>query len=90
VGSKIENQGHGEKMSRKRELLLAAILQCENLDQAAKAAGVGYTTARRWCTTDAEGNDFLPHRLPGEEGDGAEAHGFEGGMKPPGAASLFG
>jgi len=41
-------KGHGEKLSRKQEQAIAALLTCPTIEQAAKAAGVGETTLWRW------------------------------------------
>ncbi len=40
--------GHGEKLSRKQELAIAALLQCPTLAAAAKQAGIGEATLWRW------------------------------------------
>jgi hypothetical protein len=40
--------GHGEKLSRKREKAIAALLTEPTIAQAAKAAGIGEKTLRRW------------------------------------------
>lgn len=41
-------QGHGEKMSRKKEAAIAALLACESLEKAAAKSGVSVATLRRW------------------------------------------
>ena len=41
-------KGHGEKLSRKSEQFLAALLSEPTLEAAAKAAGISYSSARRW------------------------------------------
>jgi hypothetical protein len=40
--------GHGAKFSRKMESAITALLTQRNLDEAARAAGVGATTLLRW------------------------------------------
>jgi hypothetical protein len=44
--------GHGEKLSRKQELALAALLAQPSIGEAAKAAGVGEKTLWRWLQRD--------------------------------------
>lgn len=41
-------KGHGDKISRKQELAIAALLTAPTIDQAAKIAGIGSVTLRRW------------------------------------------
>jgi hypothetical protein len=40
--------GHGEKASRKQDLLICALLTEPTVEQAAKKTGIGVTTAFRW------------------------------------------
>jgi hypothetical protein len=40
--------GHGEKLTRKQEQALAALLECPSVEEAARTAGVGYSTLKRW------------------------------------------
>ncbi|MGE0821766.1 MAG: hypothetical protein AB7G75_34070, partial [Candidatus Binatia bacterium] len=40
--------GHGEKLSRKMEVLIAALLTEPTVTQAAMTAGIAEATARRW------------------------------------------
>jgi hypothetical protein len=40
--------GHGEKFGRKKEDAIAALLSQRNIDEAAKAAGIGTRTLIRW------------------------------------------
>ena len=40
--------GHGQKLGRKKEAVIAALLTHRNVDEAAKAVGVGATTIWRW------------------------------------------
>ena len=41
-------KGHGEKLSRKQEALISALLLEPTLAEAAQAAGIGEVTAWRW------------------------------------------
>ena len=40
--------GHGEKFGRKQEEAIAALLSQRNIDEAARAAGIGVRTLLRW------------------------------------------
>jgi hypothetical protein len=40
--------GHGQKLSRKKEQAIAALLSQRGIEEAAHAAGIGVTTLRRW------------------------------------------
>src|SRR5262245_20711359 len=40
--------GHGEKLSRKQEALISALLSTAHLAEAAQTAGIGEVTAWRW------------------------------------------
>jgi hypothetical protein len=40
--------GHGQKLGRKQEAAIAALLTHRSVDEAAQAAGVGATTLGRW------------------------------------------
>ncbi len=40
--------GHGAKFVQKMELAVAALLTAKNLEEAARAAGIGTNTLRRW------------------------------------------
>jgi hypothetical protein len=40
--------GHGEKLSRRREQAIAALLSSGTVEQAAERAGVSYRTLRSW------------------------------------------
>lgn len=40
--------GHGEKLSRKQEQAIAALLESRTVEAAAKAAGVSCSTLKRW------------------------------------------
>lgn len=49
--------GHGEKLSRKMEPLIAALLTQPTISQAAQVAGISEATARRWLRRE----EFLEH-----------------------------
>jgi hypothetical protein len=40
--------GHGEKLTRREEQAVAALLECPSVEAAAKQAGVSYSTLKRW------------------------------------------
>jgi hypothetical protein len=40
--------GHGEKLTRKQEAAIAALLSKPTIEKAAKACGIGEATLRRW------------------------------------------
>jgi hypothetical protein len=40
--------GHGQKLGRKKEEAIAALLSHRNVDEAAQAVGIGATTLWRW------------------------------------------
>lgn len=40
--------GHGPKFSQKMEQAVAALLSCRTVEEAARAAGIGTNTLRRW------------------------------------------
>src|SRR5690242_20180957 len=40
--------GHGAKLDRRKEVALAALLAAPTIAEAAKIAGVGHSTLRRW------------------------------------------
>ena len=40
--------GHGEKLSQKMEQAVAALLSCRSVEDAARQAGIGTNTLRRW------------------------------------------
>ena len=40
--------GHGQKLGRKKEEAIAALLTHRNVDEAARAVGIGATTLWRW------------------------------------------
>jgi hypothetical protein len=44
--------GHGEKMSKREAAFMFALLSCGTLDEAAQAAGISSSTARRWHSRD--------------------------------------
>jgi hypothetical protein len=41
-------KGHGSKLERKQEEVIAALLTQRNTEEAARTAGVGHTTLLRW------------------------------------------
>ena len=45
-------KGHGEKLSRKQEQAIIALLQMPTIGEAAKAAGIGESTLGRWLQND--------------------------------------
>jgi hypothetical protein len=45
---KRENTGHGSKFCRKKEDAIAALLTQRNIEEAARAAGIGTRTLIRW------------------------------------------
>lgn len=44
-------KGHGEKLSRKQEQAIVALLQMPTISEAAKCAGIGEATLWRWLQT---------------------------------------
>jgi len=40
--------GHGEKLGRKKEQAIAALLSQRGIEEAARVTGIGATTLRRW------------------------------------------
>ena len=40
--------GHGSKLPRKQEAVIAALLECDTIGEAAKRTGVAASTIRRW------------------------------------------
>src|ERR1700693_2650725 len=40
--------GHGEKLSRKQEAAIGALLTCSTIAEAARSCGIGESTLRRW------------------------------------------
>jgi hypothetical protein len=40
--------GHGEKLGRKKEQAIAALLSQRGIEEAARVVGIGATTLRRW------------------------------------------
>jgi len=44
----MKGKGHGEKLSRKKEALISALLLAPTLADAAHTAGIGEVTAWRW------------------------------------------
>lgn len=54
--------GHGEKLSRKQEAAIAALLSCKTIAEAAKAAGIGENTLFRWLRLDDFQNAYRKAR----------------------------
>ena len=52
------NNGHGEKRSRKQEILISALLTTPTVTEAATRAGVADATARRWLKDGAFQADY--------------------------------
>ena len=57
--------GHGDKLSRKQEDLLAALLTSPSVNAAAKTAGVSESTARRWLQLPDFGASYRAARREG-------------------------
>jgi len=54
--------GHGEKLGRKREDAIAALLSQRNIEEAARAAGVGTRTLIRWLKLPEFGKEYRKAR----------------------------
>src|SRR4029077_17051648 len=54
--------GHGEKLGRKQEDAIAALLTQRNIEEAARAAGVGTRTLIRWLKLPGFGKDYRKAR----------------------------
>jgi hypothetical protein len=54
--------GHGEKLGRKKEQAIAGLLSQRNLDEAARFAGIGVTTLRRWMRLPEFHTEYLQAR----------------------------
>jgi hypothetical protein len=50
--------GHGEKLGRKQEDAIAALLTQRNIEEAARAAGVGTRTLIRWLKLPGFGKEY--------------------------------
>jgi hypothetical protein len=50
--------GHGEKLGRKQEDAIAALLSQRNIEEAARAAGVGTRTLIRWLKLPEFGKEY--------------------------------
>jgi transposase-like protein len=50
--------GHGEKLGRKQEEAIAALLSQRNIEEAARAAGVGTRTLIRWLKLPEFGKEY--------------------------------
>lgn len=54
--------GHGEKLGRKQEDAIAALLSQRNIEEAARACGVGARTLIRWLKLPEFGNEYRKAR----------------------------
>jgi hypothetical protein len=54
--------GHGEKLGRKQEDAIAALLSQRNIEEAARAAGVGTRTLIRWLKLPEFGKEYRKAR----------------------------
>jgi transposase-like protein len=54
--------GHGEKLGRKQEEAIAALLTQRNIEEAARAAGVGTRTLIRWLKLPEFGREYRKAR----------------------------
>ena len=54
--------GHGEKLGRKQEDAIAALLSQRNIEEAARAAGVGTRTLIRWLKLPEFGEEYRKAR----------------------------
>jgi hypothetical protein len=54
--------GHGEKLSRKREAAIAALLASGTVEQAAERAGVSYRTLKGWLAQDDFAREYRAAR----------------------------
>jgi hypothetical protein len=43
--------GHGEKLTRKQEQAIAALLECSTIDKAAQKVGLSHSALKRWLRT---------------------------------------
>jgi len=57
--------GHGTKFGRKKEQAIAALLSNRNVEQAARAVGIGVTTLRRWMRNPQFKAEYLEARREG-------------------------
>ena len=54
--------GHGEKLSRKKEQAIAALLSQRGIEEAARAVGIGASTLRRWLRLPEFKEEYLQAR----------------------------
>jgi hypothetical protein len=54
--------GHGEKLGRKQEEAIAALLSQRNIEEAARAAGIGTRTLIRWLKLPEFGKEYRKAR----------------------------
>ena len=57
--------GHGTEFGRKKEQAIAALLSNRNVEQAARAVGIGVTTLRRWMRNPQFKAEYLEARREG-------------------------
>lgn len=63
MSEELNGKGHGEKLSRKQEDGIAALLTSGTIAQAAKTVGVGEATLRRWMKISEFANAYEEARL---------------------------
>ena len=59
---KLMSKGHGSKYNRKKEEAIAALLKHRNIEEAARAAGIGAQTLSRWLKMPDFQADYLEAR----------------------------
>src|ERR1700676_2342768 len=57
-----QNTGHGSKFGRKKEEAIAALLTQRNIEEAARAAGIGTRTLIRWLKLPEFGKEYRKAR----------------------------
>lgn len=62
-GASSRKPGHGAKFGRKKEEAIAALLSERNVEEAARATGIGTTTLYRWLRDPEFGAEYLRARL---------------------------
>jgi hypothetical protein len=70
--------GHGEKLSRKQEAAIAALLTAGSIEKAAAVAKIGTTTLRRWLTDPDFSDAYRCARAQALEGAVGRLHGTLG------------
>ena len=69
----MSDSGHGEKLTRKKELAIVALLTEPTITKAASSAGISEATLRRWMRLDEFGRG-LQDRAEGSGLNGHSAH----------------